>query len=220
MKKIFLPVIISFLWINASAQKVTVITSAEELGNGYNTAFNVLVPHSTEKAVERKWVDFLKDNNGKVKSNKKGINAANALIKSICRDTLQVYSKIAETSEGILLSAAFSKNGTFIAPTTFDVESKMIDKILYELMLPLAKEGLKDKIKDATKILNGKISDNEDLEKRNDRLTSENEKMKSQISDNEREIKDNQNKIADLKAAIENQKNTLESIKSKEKDLE
>ena len=220
MKNLLLIGVICFTVFSVSAQKISVTTAAAELGNGYNSAFEVFIPHTTEKAVERKWVDFLKDNDAKVKSNKNGINAQNAVIKSICPDTLQVYSKISENAEGITLAAAFSKKGTFIAPATFAVESRMVERILHDLALPLAKDGLNSRIKVATKLLEAKISDHEDFEKRNERLSSENEKMKTQISENEREIKDNEQKISGLKSDIDNQKNNLDSIKNKAKDLE
>ena len=204
----------------ANAQKITVTNSSEELGNGYNSAFTVFIPHTTERDVERKWVSFLKDNDAKVKSSKKGINGQNAIIKSICPDTLQVFSIIAENAEGISLSAAFSKNGTFIAPSTFADDSKMIEKILHSMALPLAKEGLEDKVKAAQKLLEAKISDQEGLEKTNNKLANENEKMKKQTQENEREIKDNEHKISDLKADVENKKTSLDAIKNKSKDLE
>ena len=217
--------IISILFICASvqlanAQKITVTNSSEELGNGYNSAFTVFIPHTTERDVERKWISFLKDNDAKVKSSKKGINGQNAIIKSICPDTLQVFSKITENAEGISLSAAFSKNGTFIAPSTFADDSKMIEKILHSMALPLAKEGLEDKVKVAQKLLEAKISDQEGLEKTNNKLANENEKMKKQTQENEREIKDNEHKISDLKADVENKKTSLDAIKNKSKDLE
>ena len=203
-----------------SAQKISVTTAAVELGNGYNSAFEVFIPHTTVRAVERKWVDFLKDNDAKVKTSKKGINGQNAIIKSICADTLQVFSKITENAEGISLSAAFSKNGTFIAPSTFADDSKMIEKILHSMALPLAKEGLEDKVKVAQKLLEAKISDQEGLEKTNNKLANENEKMKKQTQENEREIKDNEHKISDLKADVENKKTSLDAFKNKSKDLE
>ena len=220
MKNILTILLIYLSGLYATAQKISVTTSTEELGSGYNSAYTVFIPHSTERAVEKKWIDFLKDNDAKVKSNKHGINGQNAVIKSICPDTLQVYSKITENADGISLIAAFSKGGTFIAPATFNDDSKMIERMLQGLALPLAKDGLEDKIKAASKGLDGKLRDQESLEKQNEHLASENEKMKNKISDNEREIKDNDHKISDLKVEVENQKNNLDGIKNKAKDLE
>ena len=220
MKNILSILFICLTLAEANAQKITVTTSTEELGNGYNTSYTVFIPHTTERAVEKKWIDFLKDGDAKIKSSKHGINGQNAVIRSISSDTLQIYSKITENADGISLSAAFSKNGTFIAPATFDAESRMIERMLHGLALPLAKDGLNSKIKVSTRLMEGKISDNEALEKRNARLVADNEKMKTQISENDREIRDNENKISALKAEMENQKNNLESIKSKARDLE
>ena len=220
MKKIFSILFVCSSVLLANAQKITVTTSTEELGNGFNSAFTVFIPHTTVRAVERKWVDFLKDNDAKVKTSKKGINGQNAVIKAICPDTLQVFSKIDENAEGISLIAAFSKNGTFISPSTFVDDAKMIDRVLHTIAMPLAKDGLEDKVKAAQKLLDAKISDQEELEKRNTKLANEIEKMKKETQENEREIKDNEHKIIDLKADVENKKTTLENIKNKSKDLD
>ena len=205
---------------NATAQKVNVESSSLETNDGYNAAFAVSIPHASLKTVERKWSDFLKDNNAKVKSSKSEMNGKNAIIKNIGPDTLQIYSKIDEVVEGVSLTVAVSKRGSYIAPATFPADAKMMERILKDFATPIAKDALDNKISVASKLLGVKMLDLEDMHRRDKRLASDIEKMKVRISENERERKDLEKQMEELSKDVEGKKTGLESIKNMAKDLE
>lgn len=219
MKKIYFLSSIYFLaFFYANAQKVSVIPGSENLGDGYNPAFKVFIPHANAKTVEKKWNGFLKDYKAKVKSSKDEITAQNFLLPE--RDTLQVFSNISEKDNGVVLNAAFSIEGTFVSPDNLKSDYDLLSKMLHDFALPVAKDALDKKAAEAASILSVKTKEQENLTKRNEQLRNSNEKMKEQINDNEREINDNEQKIGKLKDAVNKQKNEVEEIISKSKELD
>ena len=207
-----------FFSIESMAQNITITNVSEKLGGSYNAAIQISIPHTNTKMVERKWNSFLKDYHAKVKSSKDEITGLNFVLKA--KDTLNVFSRIVENSEGVLLTAAFSRNGIFITSTTDQNDYNRLSKEMHDLALPIAKDGLDKKIEAASVILDDKTKEHDNLMKRNEHLKDDNKKLKSKISDNEREIDDNDKKIGGLKAALEQQKSAVDEIKSKKKDLE
>ena len=202
----------------AQAQKIVVKPSSEYSANGNNPSIEVFIPHTNTKTAEKKWMSFLKDYKAKAKSSKDEINATNFVLKPA--DTLQVFSRISESSEGATVNAAFSSEGTFIAPGVVQADYDRLLQLLHDFALPIAKDGLDKKIEAATEILEDKTKERDNLVKRNEHLHDANEKMKSEISDNEREMSDNEGKIGSVKTVVEQQRNAVEEIKKKSKDLE
>ncbi|MEP7265526.1 MAG: hypothetical protein ABI772_13555, partial [Bacteroidota bacterium] len=202
MKKIILTVIALFVIQSAFSQSIAITTGMEKLNDEFQSAFNVFIPHSTTKAASRAWVDFLKDHRGKVKTSGSDITSLNAIISEISRDTMQVYAKVSEVANGAVLVVGFQLPSGFITESTHPVEAQAIMKILHDLALPVAKDGLKDKINVAEKAYDSKVKDNESIVKSNEHLRSENEKMQNKIHENEREIKENEQKINTMKTEL------------------
>ena len=218
MKSTIILCIVCFISMHSFAQKITVNPVSENLGGGHNPAFQVFIPHASVKSVEKKWNRFLKDYHAKVKTSKDEITGQNFILKS--KDTMQVFSRINENAEGVTLTAAFSSGGTFVAPGTLQSEYEVLDRLLKEFALPIARDGLEEKANDANDLLKEKTKAYETLVKRNEHLHDANEKMKSEISDNEREIRENEGKIGSMKTVVEQQKKAVEEIKAKSKEME
>ena len=205
---------------NAAAQKVTVEHATMNTNDGYNSAFVVFIPHASMRTVEKKWIEFLKDHNAKVKSTRSEISGKNVTMKAIGPDTLQIFSKIDEAPAGVSVTAAVSRGGTYFAPSTFPADTKIIERMLKDFATPIAKESLDDKVSVAAKLLSVKLLDLENLKRTDKRLASEIERMKVEISENERERKDIDKQVSNLDKDIEGQKGNLETIKNMAKDLE
>ncbi len=218
MKKFIILSVIFLSFYCVSAQKITITAGSENLGGGNNPAFLVFIPHVNAKTVEKKWTSFLKDYHAKVKSSKDEITAQNFVLRD--KDTLQVFSRIAEKEDGVMLSAAFSRQGIFISSENSQSDYDIISKMLHDFALPVAKDGLDKKIEAASSELSAKEKERDNLVNRNAQLRKKNEKLKEEMIDNEREINDNENKIGNLKDAIDKQKNAADEIKSKSKDID
>jgi len=202
-----------------SAQKISIEHALEQLGEGYNSAFRVKIPHATMKSVEKKWNSFLKDNNAKVKSSKGQIRGENAVINGIGPDTLQIFSRVMEDADGVVLKVAFNKGGTFISPESDASYNSRLEQILSDFAFTLSKEGLDDKLELATRLLKDSQKEQSSLEKSNENLSEDNESMKKKISENESTIEENKNKIEEMKRKIKGQQSSLEILRGKFSEL-
>ncbi len=220
MKKSILTLIAFFLVQLTYAQKINITTGMEKLNDEFQEAYNLFVPHVTPKALSKEWASYLKDYKGKLKSSGDEVNSTNAILPMISRDTLQIFARVSPVAEGAVLVVGFQAPAGFISASTNSDESQTIIKLLHDFALPIAKDGLKEKVKAAEKIVESKEKESEEIVKKSDRLRADNEKMQNQINDNERELKDNEKKIGDVKSEIGSAKDALQKVKEKEKDLD
>jgi hypothetical protein len=220
MKKYIYTLLVLLVTTFSNAQRISVSSQMEKIGEEYQNAYRLFIPHATTRTVTKEWSGFLKDYKAKVKASDGQVIGLNARIPSVYHDTLQVFSKITQDPEGTILFVAFLADETAITPTSHPSESESINRLLHDFALPLSKKGLENKIDDAEKAFNSSVKSSEELSRHNERLAADIEKMKDQIRDNEIEIKKNQEKISSLKSQISDQKTSLDNIKLKEKELE
>jgi len=221
MKKKFylLIVLLAITHLQGYSQKVKIEHALEQLGEGYNSAFRVSIPHASMKMVEKKWNSFIKNNNGKVKSSKGGIRGENVIIHGIGPDTIQIYSRLLEDADGILLKAAFQKGGVFVSPESESTYNHRLEQLLMDFALELSKEGLNNKLEVAAELLKDAQKEQTNLEKTNERLATDNESMKKQITVNEETIEENKGKIEELKQKVKGQQQGLELLRGKFSEL-
>ncbi len=219
MKKIFMMLLMLLFSASSPAQKISVDYALDQLGEGYNPTFRVKIPHATEKLIDKKWTGFLKDNNAKVRSSKGQIKGENAVIKGLGPETLQIYSRLIEDEDGMLLKVAVEKAGVFVSPTSEPDYHKRLETILLDFALTHARIGLNEKLEDATELLEDNQKEQKNLVKTNERLANDNESMKKKISENENTIKENTKKSEELLLKIEAQQKSLEILRGKYTEL-
>ena len=218
--KNFLTILFAFITGVSAAQRVSVSPSVEEIGDEMNPSYKLFIPYADEKKVTSKWVSFLKDYRAKVKSSKGEVNATNAVLPLITKDTFQVYSRIVPDDKGTTILAAFESGTGYVNATDYPAESESILSLLKNFGLTIAKEAHKEKVEEAEKVVYKQQKENEELTKRNERLKNDNEKMRNQINDNEREFSDNEKKMKKLEEDLSTSRSSLDSIKSKSAELE
>lgn len=219
-RKIYLIIVlIAITHLSGFAQKVKIEHALEQLGEGYNSAFRISIPHASMKTVEKKWNSFIKNNNGKVKSSKGVIKGENAIINGIGHDTIQIYSRLVEDADGVLLKAAFKNGGIFISPESESTYNHRLEQLLTDFALELSKEGLNIKLEVAAALVKDSQKQQTNLEKTNERLTADNESMKKQIATNEETIEENKGKIEELKLKVKGQQQSLELLRGKFSEL-
>lgn len=219
MKKAGLILWIVLLVTGVNAQKVSIEHALDQLGEGYNPTFRIKIPHATEKVLEKKWSGFLKDNDAKVRSSKGQIKGENAIINGLGPDTLQIFSRLSEDEDGMLLKVAVLKNGVFISPTADPDYCKRLETIFGDFAFNQAKEGLNKKIEDTADLLKDTQKEQSDLVRENEHLASDNESMKKKIAQNENTIDDNSKKSDELKQKIQAQQKSLELLRGKLSEL-
>lgn len=210
---------LSFIFSGFS-QNVKVEGVIEELGDGHNNAYRVTIPHSTEKAVEKRWTSFLKQNKGKVKSSRKGIRGENVVILAIGSDSLQIFSRLNEYQDGVLLSVAVQQRGVYMNAVTSPVDNAKMEEILRGLALELSRAGVQKKIEGASKELKSKVREQNNLKSDNEKMARDNERMRKAIEKNEQETKENNQRLQTLENEINVQQQTLDGIQGKSRELQ
>jgi hypothetical protein len=142
--------------VDVYAQKATVTNAIDDIGEGYNSSYRIYIPNCTVSMVEDDWVKFLKKNDAKVKSSKGTINGKNMVIAGLGKDSLNVFSKVAQQDSGVLITAAFQKGGEFIGPKSDESYSRQLEQILTDLAKKEATTGINLKVGAAVEILNTK----------------------------------------------------------------
>lgn len=196
-------------------QRVKIEHALEQLGEGYNSAFRISIPHASMKEVEKKWNGFIKSNDGKARSSKGVIKGENMIINGISPDTIQLFSKILEDADGIMLKVAFLKKGSYVSPESDASYNSRLEQILTDFAFELSRSGLNEKLEIATKLLKDTQEEQADLEKTNEQLSQDNERMKKQITENESSIEENKSKIEDLKLKVKGQQGSLDVLRGK-----
>ncbi len=205
--------------VSLQAQKVEIITAVENIGGGYNLAYRINIPHAEAENVMKKWIRFLKDNDGKTSTSKTEAKAKDVVIKGIGRDSLQVYSSLTESDNGVMLIAAFESRDGFISPQSHPEKSRLLEQLLLDFAKKLSTEAINEKAHDAEKDLKEKKREEQKLEKNTKSLKSSNERMKKNIADNEKKIEDNERRQEELKTEIGGREEIVKNIKAKLSEL-
>lgn len=203
----------------AYGQKVKVEHALEQLGEGYNTAFRVSMPHTTLRKAEKKWSAFIKTNKGRIKTSRGEIRGENVVINGVSPDTIFIFSRLVEDADGVVLKAAFRKGTVYISPEHETACNQRLEQLLLDFALEASKEGLNEKLVLATRLLKDTQKEQVNLEKTNERLTAENESMKKRIAGNEQVIKDNTGKTEALRQKVKVQQQSLELLRGKFSEL-
>lgn len=220
MKKILLLFLLVALSTFSYGQKVIVDEGLESLGDGYNNAIRVFVPHTSEKALTKKWTEFLKKNNAKVKTSRSNtITGLYTVINGLGPDSMTVYSKITELSDGYQLAAVFQRGKECISSSRTPKEASMLQSLLKKWGADIGNEALLEKLEEAEDFLKGQNKTKRNLENNTKSLTQSNEAMKKQIADNEKKMEENTKKLGLLQTEIEAQTILIDGIKAKQLEL-
>ena len=217
MKNIFL-LILAFLSLNIYAQKkIEVQETNASFDNGKHNALKVIIYEAKQKDVEKAWKSLMKDYNAKVNM-KKTIFADDATIKDMSENTIDIYATTDKTKDGdVILYVAFDLGGAYLSSSQHGDKFKTAKKIIHKFAVETTKDALKDKIKDAEKILGNKQKDQKNLEKENKKLHDDIENYKKKIEKAKEDIKENEKNQADKKKEVEEQQSIVNKLNEKEK---
>ncbi|MFH2143977.1 MAG: hypothetical protein ABIJ97_16245 [Bacteroidota bacterium] len=206
----------SFLF---SQNEFIVNESYQKIGGGNNNSFSVVIFETNPKNVEKAWKTLMKDFGAKV-SLKKEIFAADAIIKNISSDTLNVYAIIESVNDNdSKLTVAFDMRGTFLSSVVSEVGYKTAKKLLYDFAVSCAKSEVLLQIKDAEKSLSKLKNDSTQLVKEHEDLNKKISQWELSIETAKQTKIDNEKNQELKKTEIEDQKKTIESLILKEKEI-
>lgn len=193
--------------------------------------FNALVmplKGTKKKEVEKAWKDHMKQFKGKTKSNHKTgeIFTDDATIKNISPNTIDVYAKVIETTEGTEISVWFNVGLTYLSSKDFAAQYPAADAVLKEFAGTVSNSMLEDEIKAQEKILKELEKDQKKLEKDKTGLDKDTSKAQETIKKQEDNIRKAEDKIKtnlkgqeDKNKQINDQKKIIEELQSKLKKM-
>lgn len=194
------------------------------MSRGTQPALMVTIPKAQLKAVDAAWKDLLKDYKAKLKVDKGEIFADNAAIKAIGDNTVDVYSRLTETKEGVLVQVFIDLGGAFMSAATHPEQYKAAENIVYQFAVEQTRVAVGVEIAAAQKILEKMQKEQKKLESDEKDLSREIDKDRQQIKGLEEQIQDTQKLIEENKKAqsagqvqLDQQKAALDALVQKQK---
>jgi soluble cytochrome b562 len=191
-------------------------TKAFSLGS-YN-ALVMPLKGTKKKEVEKEWQSFIKDYKGKTKTTKAGeIFTDDAIIKKISPNTVDIYAKVVETTEGTELSVWFNVGLVYLSSKDFPEQYPGADAILKEFAGTVSATMIAEELKAQEKAL-------KELEEELKKLEKEKTGRDKDISDYRETIKKQEDNIRkaedDIKTNLKNQEDKTKQINDQKKLVE
>ncbi len=206
---------------NIFSQKISVKETRENIAQGNNNVFTVLLYGASEKNVVKSWKGLMKSYNAKISSSKDEIFADNANIISLSSGTIDVYAKTKDENGAIELVAGFDLgDGVFISSADNLAKYKIVEGIIYNFALNVTRDAISEQLKKDEKEHQKLDNKLKQLEKDNKRLNSNIEKYEGLIEQAKEDIKMNLKDQENLKNNIKTHQKTLDEIKEKLKNVE
>jgi len=195
IKTISIIAVAGLINISVLAQtKIKVIEVKAKMSQGVRNGLSVNIPVATDKSAEKSWKKLMKGYNAKLSSSKGDLFADNALISSLSTNTVDVYTKIIKTNEGVKVTFFFNLGGAFLNSSEHSNMYPKAERIVYDFAIVAAKEAVGAQLADEQKV-------QKKLEKDLKNLLSANEKLHKNIADYKNLIKETEENI------VKNEKN-------------
>lgn len=216
MKKMILYPLMLLIPFFAIAQTIPIQQSTQPCSHGDQPAFQLLIPEAKLKDIERDWTRYLKAKaKGKTEEIAGEIVMYGAVKKNIAPDGFNVFSKLLETTEGVMITAWFMRSDSaFMSKEKDSNQTLAVEKYLQDFAIPEYKSIVKGELNSENKKLS-------DLQNDLKGFINSEEKSNSKINENERsinrnktQIRTNENDQKNQQSRIGKQKTVVESLKS------
>lgn len=201
-------------------RKIKVHEENEKFSTGNKNALVATVYESTPDDIEKAWKKIMKDYDAKM-TMKKEMFADDATIKDLSPNTCDVYAfvrKISDEENEIVVGVDLG--GAYLSSSEHSSKYKVMQKIIYDFAVQTSIDAIKEKQKDAEKVLAGIVKAKEDLIKENERLAKDIEDFKNKITKAEGDIEKNKSLATDKDKEIENQQKIVDDIVARSKAVD
>lgn len=207
-----------FANLDSFGQKIEVRHGSAFLGGSENPVSIIEIENASVKEIDKKWNNYIRKNKGKVTKQGDMWFHDNAIIKSISKDTLDMWSTVKESGKSVVITLAVNSGGNFISNS--GGKNKAVDRFLSEFAADTHKHLIGLELTAAQKLLKSKEKDYEQLEKSNKKLEKEIDEMKSKIADNERVIKQNNELLDKHKQEMNSHESTVRELEKRIKSID
>lgn len=222
MNRIFTLAFAFTLALSASAQKIKVKQSSENIGGGSHNALTVTLYGINPSDAEDAFRSFMKKYDGKRSTKDGAIFVDHATIKEFGNNTIDIYGK-AQGKKGdpeITFVVAFDLGGAFLNSGDHKTQYNEAEKIVKEFAIKATKDAIEDKLKAAQKIQSNFEDEQKSLEKDKKSKEDDIEDYKKKIKKAEDDIVKNKADQDKKKGEIEAQKKVVGEIDKQLKSVE
>lgn len=218
MKKfLILPFFLFVICIAYAQPRISVEEEQQEFNKVLRTGMSTYV-ELDEKDTYKAWKKLMKDY-GKVSTSRGGeITVEEAVVPTISKDPVKIYSIVKETKRGIMVWWAIDMGTKYI--TQGDREYSGAKEVLYDFAVNRYKEDIQEQIEDAQDAI-------DDAKKDFDKVKDDHEDLKDDLKDNikekkelEQELENNARKKVQLENDLEQNKKDLESAEENVEKME
>lgn len=211
-----------FLWLllapfmGYSQSVIQVFDTVKVFSRGNLPAYQVDIPETKGKDIDKSWNSYLKDlSNSKIKNDKGELTLGGVMYKNISPKPMIVYSKTLETQNGVRLTVAFTADSgsTYISRRNAEQDlavKKFLHDFAAEQYRVVAKKQLSEQ-EAALQKLEDKLRENVRKEEKARKTIEE---KKRTISRNQEDIKTNETDVKLSNEGLEKQKRAAESARN------
>lgn len=213
MNKTMLMHLLSFFSFSVFAQTDLAVTETQRPNSkGTFNSFQVIIPQTKLKDVERDWQKYLRDGSkGKPESVNGEIIMRGAVSKNVSPNPFTVYSKLLETTGGVVLTAWITEDDSvFISAELNNDKDLAAKKYVRDFAVEEYKEVVKEELKAEKKILSN-------LEDELKNFINDEDKSRKKVNEYDRSIQRNRTAISTNEG---DQKNKIEQITAQKKTAE
>jgi hypothetical protein len=198
------------------AQDISITNSTQNIANGKNPCYVVIIPNTNAKTVANAWKSEMKKAKAKVKGSDK-TTATNALLPDISSNSMDIYANFSQENNNVKMVVAFSLSGIFLTPENNTTAHNAATNYLRQFALQQYKNQLAADLAMQKKQVKGTEKDIKNLNKDIKKLTKENEKLTKQIEKNNQTIKQYNEEIINKQKILQSQESKLEDLKKQNK---
>lgn len=221
MKKLFTSAII-LVFAGSAAFAQFISEDVKRMSQGAFNALSIELPRANEKDVQKAWEKFSsKEMKGKSKyDRKKGeVFTEGSRIADMSYNAFNTYATTTADGAGTVLTVWIDLGDSFLNSDDDPDEYKAIEKQLYAFALVVARQQLKDELKDEEKLLKKMEGELKKLVKEKEDYEKDIEEAKALIAKREADIEQNLLDQANKELEIESQQRVIGNTEGKISDL-
>lgn len=194
----------------------------DNMSEGLRPGVSILLPDVNTRFVDSQWKNYIKKYGGKYRWNRREGEHRNegTSIPNVSPENINVYAVSRESGNNTQFIVWFQEGTQFLSPNKDSLKMDNAANLLNHFALEVAREKLKDDIKEEEKNLSKLENDLSKQERQNEKLHKDIENYKERIAKAEQEIIDNEKQQVDSGAAITSQKARIEKLKEQLSELQ
>ncbi len=220
MKKSILTFLSFCLLINWSFAQI--LEEERSMSAGAQNSLTIELKNAQKKDVEKLWAKYMKKFKGKTKKDRK-LNETfsdDATIEAMSMNTVDVYAKVSQGTDGSDITAWFDLGGAFLNSAEHAREYAEAEKMLLQFALNVAIFTTEEELDNEEDQLKKREKELKKLVSKKEQLLADIESFKAKIAQAEKDIEINESNQAEKQNEIKAQQDVVDEVRQKLSDLE